>query len=418
MSYNPRRPKMVLADPTHPDYSRFTLRNGTTNPLTLQSFYNQPDLTDYVNSQKRMAGFYYQHPMKEMRKPEVYDEAPFGRSMDVDSRLEVKAYRGKYPSIAEKLQTITSFYPQFREEANNREFKEKINNKLKEIDDKLPLNLPRRKEVMEKLISKYIMNHFEDKLGLMSDRKILGGIERLTERNEVSDRLLEQLTMQLRGERTATATLGSEAPKIVPQSGVAVEVAQKQSEIDELKEKEEKVITLKDKITPTYEDLLNLLIITFNLSEDGVPFTTKQSESKSVGRDIADALKSPESEIYKKLSPYPNLFKMFKNLPESNLIGRAEAKTKIREAVAREQKRIRKTINDKERELSSMFPEAPVTPVAPVAPPVPRGETKSDETEGAEEREAEGLPLMAGAPALPLTVPAPPVRGRGRPKGK
>jgi hypothetical protein len=392
MSYNPRRPKMVLADPTHPDYSRFTLRNGTTNPLTLQSFYNQPDLTDYVNSQKRMAGFYYQHPMKEMRKPEVYDEAPFGRSMDVDSRLEVKAYKGKYPSVAEKLQTIVSFYPQFREEANNREFKEKINNKLKEIDDKLPINLPRRKEVMEKLISKYIMNHFEDKLGLMSDRKILGGIERLQERNEVSDRLLEQLTMQLRGEREAVATLGGEATEIVPQSGDAVSVRELEKRLNELKDIEENII---NKPRTTLLRVSKYFFDLYNLPSKGIIFDTEdKNETQRQTGLMLDVLKSELDTKLKDLSEdLKNAIRNTteKNMKEFNLLGKMKLQ-------------INKKLSDDIQNIEENLPEAPMRP------PVPRGETKSDEIEGAEEREAKPEPL-------PLFVESPPRRGRP-PKGK
>lgn len=384
MSYNPRRPKMVLADPTHPDYSRYTLRNGTTNPLTLQSFYNQPDLTDYVNSQKRMAGFYFQHPMKEMRAPEVYDEAPFGRSMDVDSRLEVKAYKGKYPSVAEKLQTIVSFYPQFRDEANNREFKEKINNKLKEIDDKLPTNLPRRKEVMEKLISKYIMNHFEDKLGLMGDRRILGSIERLQERNEVSDRLLEQLTMQLRGEREAVETLGGEATEIVPQSETAVSVRQLEKRLNKLKDIEEDI---KRKPRTTLLRVSKDFFDLYNLPSRGIIFDTQ--DKNEVQRQTGLMLDVLKSELDTKLK---DLSEDLKNAIRNT----TERKMKEFKLLEKMRLQINKKLSDDIQDIEENLPEAPMRP------PVPRGETKSDEIEGVEEREAEPLPLMvgqAGAPA-------------------
>lgn len=374
MSYNPRRPRMVLADETHPDYFRYTLRNGTTNPKTLQSFFNQPDLSNYVNSQKRMAGFYLQHPMKEMRAPEVYDEASGGRSMDVDSRLEIKAYKGKYPSVAEKLQTIVSFYPQFRDEANNREFKEKINNKLKEIDDKLPTNLPRRKEVMEKLISKYIMNHFEDKLGLMGDRRILGSIERLQERNEVSDRLLEQLTMQLRGEREATDVLDEDAVVILSQSQTAIDalpvvpkapiisdtsLTQRLNKLKDIKKRNRKGLV------GVSEALLNI----YNIPTTGIDFN--ETRNQTTQTLILNLMKS---ELNNRLKHLPQPLKdAIKNTTAQNIKAHGIVnKIAIHNIEA---------LDDKIRSLENQLPEAPTrTPV--------RGEEKTDVEEGALEREA------------------------------
>lgn len=196
MSYNPRRPKMVLADPTHSDYSKYTLRNGTTNAKTLQSFENQPDLTNYVNSQQRMAGFYYQHPMKQMRIPVVYNKAPIGRTMDIDSRIEVKEFRGKKAPVRETLLDMIMRSPELlgKNDFEKRQFKKLIDDKLKELDKRLPLNLPNRQEVMEDLIRRFITKRFANEF-IEPD---LEANTILEQRNEVRDRLLTDINESLR----------------------------------------------------------------------------------------------------------------------------------------------------------------------------------------------------------------------------
>jgi hypothetical protein len=262
MSYNPRRPRMVLADPTHPDYSRYTLRNGTTNPRTLQSFYNQPDLTNYVNSQERMAGFYYQHPMKDNRlreKPVIYNQAPYGRSMNTDARDEIKSYRGEVEGTAETFLNMISRNPNLLNTLDKQnKYKELVDRKTKELNEKVPFNIPNREQVIEDLVKRFMIKQFEKDI-------LETGVDVIKPINEVRDRLQQLISMQLRQEQTTVETLGGGAVDVIPQSRKAVQTTQKTNlrtslllEKERLSDiKKRKRIAVSDKLE-IFHDLLNL----------------------------------------------------------------------------------------------------------------------------------------------------------------
>lgn len=297
MSYNPRRPRMVLADPTHPDYSRYTLRNGTTNPRTLQSFYNQPDLTNYVNSQERMAGFYYQHAMKDNRnvsfyddadygrsmdntyrlrqKPYVYSKAPNGRSMNTDARDEISSFRGDVGGTAETFLDMISRNPNLLNTSQQQnKYQEIIDRKTKELNQKVPLNIPNRSQVIEDLVKKFMIKQFEKDI-LENDADIIKPI------NEVRDRLQQLISMQLRQQEATVETLGGDAVDVIPQSRKAVQTTQKTNLRTSLLLEKERLSNIKKRKRTAVSDKLEIFHDLLNLPYPAEYKTLTKSEDKS-----------------------------------------------------------------------------------------------------------------------------------------
>jgi len=100
------RPRRILADPTHPDYQKYVLANGTTDPNTFRSFYNQPDMRDFSYSLDRHAQYLKHHPMKGKLKPDPFVFDSFtGRIVEMytPERDALASFKGEKPSIEEKI---------------------------------------------------------------------------------------------------------------------------------------------------------------------------------------------------------------------------------------------------------------------------------------------------------------------------
>lgn len=380
MSYNPRRPKMVLADPTHPDFSRYTLRNGTTNPITLQSFYNQPDLTNYVNSQERMAGFYYQHAMKDNRnvsfyddadygrsmdttyrlrkKPYVYSKAPKGRSMNTDARDEISSFRGDAGGTAETFLEMISRNPNLLNTLDKQnKYQQLIERKTKELNEKIPFNIPNRAQVIEDLVKKFMIKQFEKDI-LETDKDLIQPI------NEVKERLRQLVSSQLRQEETAVETLGGEATDILPQSQEAVRITQATNLRTRLLDERGKLERIGKRQRRSASDTLIDLFDFLDIPYQGLYLETDTTEVKA--NALIENLRSSVNE--EKFNKLPENIKTIINNYDRQSRGKDAVKLTSVNAIIKNS--FPNLIKNRIDEINASLPEVPETPVLPEAPSV------------------------------------------------
>lgn len=185
------RPRRILADPTHPDYQKYVLANGTTDPNTFRSFYNQPDMRDFSYSLDRHAQYLKHHPMKGKLKPDPFVFDSFtGRIVEMytPERDALASFKGEKPSIEEKFEDVLK-------QTQGLYDKQDIERKVKEIEDKFKnVNLPNKQAIIDQLVKEYVVNKFKKDL-LETNQDLMQTLrEGSREQSTAFQRLEEQIS--------------------------------------------------------------------------------------------------------------------------------------------------------------------------------------------------------------------------------
>lgn len=182
------QPRRVLADPTHPDYYKYVLENGTTDPKTFRSFYNQPDMTQFSHSLLRHAPYSFNHPLKQTEEIFKYDSRTGVAYMDVSDRNDILALKGLRKTIEEEYEDIIKV-------KDDEEFQKVIEEKRLEIERRFEnINIPNKEEVKNKILQEFIVDNFKGELN-RGNKDLVNRVRSMTSGDiNKSKQLLESLT--------------------------------------------------------------------------------------------------------------------------------------------------------------------------------------------------------------------------------
>lgn len=192
------QPRRVLADPTHRDYYKYVLENGTTDPKTFRSFYNQPDMTEFSHSLLRHAPYSFTHPLKKTEEIFKYDSRTGLAYMDVSDRNDILALKGLRKTIEEEYEDIIKV-------KDTEEFQNIIEQKRLEIERRFEnINIPNKEEVKNKILQEFIVDNFKGELN-RGNRDLVNRVRSMTSGDiSKSKELLASLTRrQVAEERQA-----------------------------------------------------------------------------------------------------------------------------------------------------------------------------------------------------------------------
>jgi hypothetical protein len=182
------QPLRVLADPTHRDYYKYVLENGTTDPKTFRSFYNQPDMTEFSHSLLRHAPYSFNHPLKQTEEIFKYDSRTGVAYMDVSDRNDILALKGLRKTIEEEYEDIIKV-------KDTEEFQNVIEQKRLEIERRFEnINIPNKEEVKNKILQEFIVDNFKGELN-RGNRDLVSRVRSMTSGDiNKSKELLASLT--------------------------------------------------------------------------------------------------------------------------------------------------------------------------------------------------------------------------------
>lgn len=182
------QPRRILANPDHPDYYKYVLENGTTDPKTFRSFYNQPDLTEFSHSLLRHAPYSFTHPMKKTEEVFKFDTRTGIAYMDITDRDDILALKGLRPTIEEEYENLIKIKDEEDFQNIIREKTIEINRRFENID------IPNKEEIKSKILQEFIVDNFKGELN-RGNRDLVSRVRSMTSGDiNKSKELLAQLT--------------------------------------------------------------------------------------------------------------------------------------------------------------------------------------------------------------------------------
>lgn len=201
-SQNPCRRNYAVWSKTgtqHPDYYKFVLRNGDINPNTWESVNNFKN-DQFLEDKPAYGGL-----VKTSHKHKITDEEVVVRNVggrivvDTPMRDDVYALRDQVDSKNTTLLVdLIRNMPFIGEQ-------QEIQQKLAELEQRVPPNIPRRNEVLDAIIRDYLVSRFRQEIGGSPSENIrrLG-----TQITPIQDRLRQLVSIASADEQQAIGTMG------------------------------------------------------------------------------------------------------------------------------------------------------------------------------------------------------------------